>query len=100
MEKKALFTSHVLFFVSNISKSSKVTTNYYDIYTKLRNKFNGLFELTIDDIDNFLNDIDEKFYIKELPYQFELYNVASECVFCINRPHSMAKELNKLVNTM
>ena len=69
----------VLYFV-NKDKS------YYNIYQLLSNKFNGILNTTIDEIDNFINSIgDNRFYIKELPYQYEIYDIDCTCVFCVNK---------------
>ena len=70
----------VLYFCSNTKKY------YLDLYYILREKFEGLTQITIDEVDEFLESIDQKFYIKELSYQLELYNPECECVFCINKP--------------
>lgn len=70
----------VLYFCSNTKK------RYIELYYTLREKFDGLTEITVDDVDEFLESIDQKFYIKELGYQLELYNIESEFVFCINKP--------------
>jgi len=70
----------VLYFCSNTKN------NYYQLYEKLSEKFNTTDNYTTDDIDQFLDDNDsDKWYIKELPYQFEIYNIESEYVFCINK---------------
>ena len=70
----------VLYFCSNTKN------NCLNLYYILREKFDGLTQITVDDVDAFLESIDEKYYIKELSYQLELYNPESECVFCINKP--------------
>ena len=70
----------VLYFCSNTQKK------YYHIWTALRQKFDGLTQITVDEVDAFLESIDQKFYIKELGYQLELYNPENEYVFCINKP--------------
>lgn len=69
----------VLYFPSNTDK------NNYELYTILREKFDNLTKITVDEVDEFLVSIDEKFYIKELSYQLELYNIENEYVFCINK---------------
>ena len=71
----------VLYFHSNTEKS------YMELYMMLREKFDNLTEITVDEVDEFLNSIDEKFYIKEFSYQLELYNIENEYIFCINKPN-------------
>jgi len=71
----------ILYFPSNTKKK------YYQLFTLLSLRFDNLIEITVDEIDKFINDGDEKFYVKELPYQFEIYNVENEYVFCINKPN-------------
>jgi hypothetical protein len=77
---KVMTKTKVLYFPSN----SQV--NYYDIYLKLKSMFNGRSKITVDEVQGFLDGIDEKFYIKENFYQLELYNPENEYVFCINKP--------------
>lgn len=70
----------VLYFVSNTEKI------YIHLYHRLRKRFNELINISVDEIDEFLiNDGDERFYVKELSYQFEIYNAENEYVFCINK---------------
>lgn len=71
----------VLYFHSNTPK------NYIELYYTLRKKFDNLTEIDIEEVNEFLESIDEKFYIKELSYQLELYNIENEYVFCINKPN-------------
>lgn len=75
----------VLYFVSNTKK------NYYNIYMQLKEMYEDKSSINVDDVDYFLNNLsvateDEKFYVKELPYQLEIYNAENEYVFCINKP--------------
>jgi hypothetical protein len=57
-----------------------------NIYTSLKSKFGGLTSISVDAVDKYLLTFDERFYIKELPYQLEIYNAENEYVFCINKP--------------
>jgi hypothetical protein len=77
---KYTMKTKVLYFPSNSKK------HYYNIYTQLEAMFNGLTAITADDVDKFLQTFEERFYVKELPYQLEIYNVENEYVFCINKP--------------
>ncbi|MFA5366656.1 MAG: hypothetical protein WC333_02130 [Dehalococcoidia bacterium] len=52
----------------------------------LKEKFDNLTAITVDEVEEYLNSINAKFYIKEHPYQLELYNPENEYVFCINKP--------------
>ena len=71
----------VLYFNSNTQKT------YINLYYRLKEKFDGLTQINVDDVDNFfMENIDERFYIKEYPYQLELYNPECEYIFCINKP--------------
>lgn len=73
----------VLYFPSNTRKNRRYLNK---IYTSLKARFDGLTHITVDEVDAFLESLDEKFYIKELDYQLELYNPENEYVFCINKP--------------
>jgi hypothetical protein len=73
----------VLYFPSNTQNTRK---QYYNIYTLLGQMFNGLDSISVDAVDKYLLTFDERFYIKELPYQLEIYNAENEYVFCINKP--------------
>lgn len=72
----------VLYFPSNTQKNR----GYYSIYCLLKQMFEGLTEITVDAIDEYMLTFDERFYIKELPYQLEIYNEESKYIFCINKP--------------
>ena len=75
----------VLYFPGNTQNKNKC---YYNIYTLLKAMFDGLTSITVDAVDNYLLTFapDERFYIKELPYQLEIYNAENEYVYCINKP--------------
>jgi hypothetical protein len=73
----------VLYFPSNTRKNRLY---YNKIYTSLKSTFGDRTTITVDEVDKFLLTFDEKFYVKELPYQLEIYNVENEYVFCINKP--------------
>ena len=77
---KVFGLTKVLYFRSNTIE------NLFNLYTALEDRFNGLEVISFDEVEDFLSDYD-KYYIKELPYQFEVYNLASEYVFCINKPN-------------
>lgn len=68
----------VLYLCSNTKE------NLINLYYDLRKKFDGLVTITTDEIDGFLSNYG-KFYVKELSYQFEIYNLDNEYVFCINK---------------
>lgn len=72
----------VLYFIANAKKRN----NYYNIYTQLKLKFDGLNSISVDEVDEYLLTFDERFYIKELPYQLEIYNAENEYIYCINKP--------------
>jgi len=76
-------TTKVLYFPSNTQNKGK---NYYSIYTLLKQMFAGLDSISVDAVDKYLLTFDERFYIKELSYQLEIYNAENEYVFCINKP--------------
>jgi hypothetical protein len=48
--------------------------------------FDGLTSISVEEVDKYLLAFDERFYIKELPYQLEIYNAESEYIYCINKP--------------
>jgi len=73
----------VLYFPSNTQNANK---NYYHIYTMLKAMFDNLDSITVDAVDKYLLAFDERFYIKELPYQLEIYNSLGEYIYCINKP--------------
>ena len=77
-------TTKVLYFPSNTGYNPK--RGYYNIYTQLKQMFDGRDSITVDEVDKYLQTFDEKFYIKELWYQLEIYNVENEYIFCINKP--------------
>jgi len=72
----------VLYFISNV----KTNRGYYGIWTLLKQMFDGLDSISVDAVDKYLLTFDERFYVKELPYQLEIYNAECEYVFCINKP--------------
>jgi len=76
-------TTKVLYFPSNTKNNNKC---YYNIYTLLGQMFNGLTSISVDAIDKYLLAFDERFYIKELPHQLEIYNAENEYIYCINKP--------------
>lgn len=76
-------TTKVLYFPSN-SKNKK---GYYQLFVLLCLAFDKLTEISVDAVDEFLNDSGERFYVKELPYQLEIYNADNEYIFCINKPN-------------
>jgi hypothetical protein len=76
-------TTKVLYFPSNTKYNNR---GYYSIYTLLGQMFNGRDSITVDEVDKYLLAFGEKFYIKELPYQLEIYNVENEYIYCINKP--------------
>lgn len=77
-------TTKVLYFPSN---TRNVNKQYYNIYTLLKAVFGGLTAISADEVDKYLLAFDnEKFYIKDLPYQLEIYNAENEYVYCINKP--------------
>lgn len=86
MKHLRLFEQHttktkVLYFNSNTKK------NFFNLYMLLRGKFDNLDSIDVNDVDNFLLEIsDDRWYVKELPYQIEVFNTENECVFCINKP--------------
>jgi len=71
----------VLYFNSNTKE------NYYILYLELSKRFNGLDEINVEMVNTYLESINEKFYIRNLSYQLELYNINNEYVFCINKPN-------------
>ena len=73
----------VLYFPGN---TQNVNKNYYFIYTMLKAMFDNLDSVTVDEVDKYMLTFDERFYIKELPYQLEIYNSLSEYIYCINKP--------------
>jgi len=52
----------------------------------LKAMFDNLDSITVDAVDKYLLAFDERFYIKELPYQLEIYNSLGEYIYCINKP--------------
>jgi hypothetical protein len=70
----------VLYFPSNTNQK------YYDTYVLLKKRFDNLSTITVDEVEEYLNNINKKFYIKEFWYCLELYNPENECIFCINKP--------------
>lgn len=77
----------VLYFLHNTQNKNKC---YYQLYTLLKAMFDGLDAISVDAVDKYINGLysNEKFYIKELPYQLEIYNAENEYVYCINKPTS------------
>jgi hypothetical protein len=73
----------VLYFPSNTENRNK---NYYHIYSMLKAVFGDQTSVSVDAVDKYLLAFDERFYIKELSYQLEIYNSENEYVFCINKP--------------
>ncbi len=73
----------VLYFPWNTQNSQK---NCYMIYTMLKAMFDNLDSITVDAVDKYLLTFDERFYVKELPYQLEIYNSLGEYIYCINKP--------------
>ncbi len=69
----------VLYFVSNTDE------DYYDLHTQLKNHYQHIDDINVEECNAYLESIDQKFYIKDQTYQLELYNVANEYVFCINK---------------
>jgi hypothetical protein len=78
-------TTKVLYFPANTENKNKC---YYNIYTLLKAMFDGLTSITVDEVDNYLLTFapEERFYVKELSYQLEIYNAENEYVYCINKP--------------
>lgn len=74
-------TTKVLYFVMNTKNRC------YELWVQLKETFEGLNKITVDEVDLFLISIGEKYYIKELSYQLEIYNPEGEYVFCINKPN-------------
>ena len=72
----------VLYFPSNV----KTNRDYYGIWTLLKQMFDNLDSISVNAVDKYLLTFDERFYVKELPYQLEIYNVENEYVYCINKP--------------
>jgi len=81
--KPQAMKTKVLYFPSNTQNKNKC---YYNIYTLLKAMFDNLTAITVDAVDKYLLTFDERFYVKELPYQLEIYNAENEYVFCINKP--------------
>jgi hypothetical protein len=52
----------------------------------LKAMFDNLDSITVDEVDKYMLTFDERFYVKELPYQLEIYNSLGEYVYCINKP--------------
>jgi hypothetical protein len=76
-------TTKVLYFARNTENKNRC---YYSIYTLLKQMFDGRTSITVDEVDKYLLAFDEKFYVKELPYQLEIYNAENEYIYCINKP--------------
>lgn len=73
----------VLYFPRNTQNINK---NYYMIYTMLKAMFDNRDSITAEEVDKYMLTFDERFYVKELPYQLEIYNSLSEYIYCINKP--------------
>ena len=80
--------SNVLFFSSQLKcVDNNVKMEYYDIYVKLKTRFNNEINISIDLVDDYVNSLTEyRFYVKEYYYQFQIYNIENEYIFCINKP--------------
>lgn len=83
MNKKVLLKSKVLYFPNSTKTQRK---EYYELYVLLKIKFDNINEIDVDKVNEYLESIDEKFYIKEQSYQLELYNPENQYIFCINKP--------------
>lgn len=80
--------NNVLFFPSQLKDINNMTKmEYYDVYIKLKKRFNNEININIDLVDDYINSLsDYTFYIKEYYYQLQIYNIENEYIFCINKP--------------